>query len=143
MWGEFKKTNYNKLQAFYKIALKVIFIRSLAILVFGIWCSQLCWVLPCIMSKLPGVKSKFMVVLGMVLCLNWNFRVAPNETEAIMGFWPSSGSLSACQPMYNLKNIPKKGGRAAQEAVFNNFSGHEAYLVFYLWRSLSGGWGEF
>jgi DNA-3-methyladenine glycosylase II len=49
------------------------------------------------------------------------------------------GDSGINQAMYNLKNIPKKGGRAAQEAVFNNFSGHEAYLVFYLWRSLSGG----
>lgn len=47
------------------------------------------------------------------------------------------GDTGISQALFNIKQIPKKGSRIDQEIVFSKFSGWQAYLVFYLWRSLS------
>ncbi|MCA0364477.1 MAG: DNA repair protein [Bacteroidetes bacterium] len=47
------------------------------------------------------------------------------------------GDAGLNQALFNLKNIPKKDSRQLQEQIIEKYKGWEAYLVFYLWRSLS------
>jgi DNA-3-methyladenine glycosylase II len=47
------------------------------------------------------------------------------------------GDAGLNQALFNLKKIPKKDYRHLQEQIIEQFKGWEAYLVFYLWRSLS------
>ena len=47
------------------------------------------------------------------------------------------GDAGINQALFGLKNIPKKGSRNQQEALFAQYTGWQAYLVFYLWRCLS------
>ena len=47
------------------------------------------------------------------------------------------GDAGINQALFGLKNIPKKASRSQQEAIFAQYPGWEAYLVFYLWRWLS------
>ena len=47
------------------------------------------------------------------------------------------GDAGINQALFGLKNILKKGSRNQQEALFAQYTGWQAYLVFYLWRCLS------
>jgi DNA-3-methyladenine glycosylase II len=46
------------------------------------------------------------------------------------------GDIGINNALYYFKGISKKNNRKEVEAVFNNFEGWKAYLVYYLWRSL-------
>jgi DNA-3-methyladenine glycosylase II len=48
------------------------------------------------------------------------------------------GDAGINQALFGLKNIAKKENRSQLEAIFAQYPGWEAYLVFYLWRWLSG-----
>src|SRR5262249_50206571 len=66
--------------------------------VLGTPCSQKCWQVPPITSRLPWARGN-VSFSRLVLCLRMKCRTAPNDTEATTGFGPSSGSASVWKPM--------------------------------------------
>ena len=102
------KNRFSIKPIFYWIKRKVrLILGSIFLFVLGNWCCQKCWVDPRIKSRLPAVNSILCFRDLSFLWRRWNIRLWPNDNEAIAGFFPSSFSSSACQPLLSCPSLYK------------------------------------